>query len=206
MRTAMTLAALSAALLLAQGCASAKPSPPPFMPADLVGEWDSGPCSAFVRAQGVAPAPARRQYLFTSDRFEVRYTFFADGACTRPLFVVFMEGPYQLGGAVAGNPIARTVDVTFERRLLTIEAPEMLPRVAACGAQPWKVGVQQDISGTGCLAYKPIAQCSADYDITTIAGDVLYPGLRTPDMCTPAGRPTLVQDTMGAKKLKPPAK
>lgn len=182
--------------------AAAQPQKPatPFEPRDLVGEWDSGLCGSYVRAAGTDPVPIRRQYLFTEDQFSVRYTFYADAACSRTLFVVRTSGPYRLGATVAGRPQARAVDVIFEKRFLTIEAPEMLARVANCGRGNWQVGVQQDISDTACLVFKSKAQCGADYDIVTIADGVLFPGLRTPDMCTPAGRPTELQTTGGAKR------
>jgi hypothetical protein len=41
-----------------------------------------------------------------------------------------------------------------------------------------------------------------DYDIVTIAQDVLYPGFRNVDMCKPIGRPTSLQMTAGAGRRK----
>ncbi|MEO5730153.1 MAG: hypothetical protein ABI134_20110, partial [Byssovorax sp.] len=61
---------------------------------------------------------------------------------------------------------------------------------AGCGEGPYTLGEPVVTSKTGCLFLKPITACPADYDITKIEDDRFYNGVRTADMCTPAGRPT----------------
>lgn len=180
--------------------AEAAPTPP-FTEASLVGEWDSG-CARYVRGPGPEASFIRRHYLFTERAFSARYTFFADEQCKRALGVFHLSGPYKLGKVVPTAPTARDVDVTFARILLTVEAPEFLPRVQMCGNRPWEVGVQQDVTETGCIAFKPKATCGMDYDIVTVAGDVLFPGFRNLNMCVPEGRPVKLQTTAGAVKRK----
>lgn len=65
---------------------------------------------------------------------------------------------------------------------------------SGCGSAPWAAGVEQDVSQTGCLTFQPIADCPADYDIVNLTGDELRSGRRDADMCTPAGRPTALND------------
>jgi hypothetical protein len=74
-----------------------------------------------------------------------------------------------------------------------------LPMLADCGAGPWQVELEKDVGGTGCLGFKPLAECSVNHDIAQLRDDVVYPGVRTPDMCTPGGRLTVLQLT-GARR------
>lgn len=203
---AMALLAAGLALTFAGAIAATAQVPPAFMPpaftpADLVGEWDSGPCSRLVSGPGDDARFMRRRYLFTETAYSVRYTYFADEGCVRPLFTAHLSGRYALGETPAATPTARAADVYLDRVLLTVEAPELLPRVEGCGSRPWEVGVQQDVTEKGCLGFKPKAQCGVDHDLSSIAGGVFHGGFRTADTCTPAGRPTRVQSTGGARKL-----
>ena len=84
-------------------------------------------------------------------------------------------------------------------------SPRQLDETKLAGK--WEVGLERDVSGTGCqsLGFKPLAECSVDHDIAQIKNDVLFPGIRPEpdkgDMCTPARRPTSLQPT-GAKRVQ----
>lgn len=144
----------------------------------------------------------QRDYLVWPGKHSTRYTFFADDRCRIGLFTFQLEGRSRTRGT-ASVPGAVAVDVHFDRVLLTVHAYEALPQVAACGSKRWQVGVQQDVTRTGCLFIKPRRSCGIDHDILAIDEERMVPGFRTADMCRPEGRPARLQ-TAPAIRMRHP--
>jgi hypothetical protein len=136
-------------------------------------------------------------------------TLYADTSCEKPLLTLRLAGTYRLGpdSQVVGGAREATLSFGLIHVMLEDKAALDIPQfgLAGCGTGPWEVGLEKDVGGTGCLGFRPLAACSVDHDIAQIRDGVLYPGVRprpgtTPDMCTPAGRPTALQPT-GARRV-----
>ena len=95
------------------------------------------------------------------------------------------------GAEIPGVPGAYELDVAFRKLVATAYTAESAAMLGAagCGAGALGLGEEKDVSATGCLFFRPIAQCAMDYDIVKVEGDRLYNGVRGGDQCVPAGRP-----------------
>ena len=116
-----------------------------------------------------------------------------DGAsCDMPLFGLSVEGAYVL---TAKSPrLPNTFEGTFfywrksawalsERGVNQLDA-------ANCGTGSWRIGVQQDISDTGCMSFPKIApDCLQEFDLVSLEHGELRFGRRSPAMCRLDGRP-----------------
>ncbi len=131
----------------------------------------------------------------------IQYRFFADDKCTLGLFSLVIKGPVEIGKPVVNVEGAVDVKVGFERVLFTLDSPRGAAAAKGCGDGAFEVGVQRDVTESGCLFIKPKAACGVDYDIMKIKDGMATPGFRTPDMCRPEGRPTALQ-SVGAKFLQ----
>lgn len=179
----------------------------PFTKKDLVGKWETSACSL---GRYLGPDPIHtstfftRKYSFTQKTWEGDYTFYSSAQCTNPLFTVRWAGSYSLGAVVKTEPTAREGDFNFNQIYLTIKNAALLPKAQGCGGQMWQLGVEQDISATGCSSLSPLLASTiaypTDHDIVAIHDGYLIPGFRTPKMGTAAGRPTHIQNIIiGAK-------
>ena len=160
-------------------------------------------CDTLVIAPNTPPSHIRRDFLIypKEGRHNVVYSYFADAKCNKPLMTFNMSGRVTSGEAIANIPGAIKTDVFFDRVLVTPESPQGVALVEKCGKGGWEVGVQQDVTETGCLLIQPKASCGVDMDIVRVAKGVLTPGVRKENMCTEAGRPTKLQ-AIGAPMVK----
>lgn len=181
-------------------------SPAPFDDAALHGDFASdGGCETHpASTPGGRPSHFHRAYHFTPDgTWRMVRTIHGDPTCNSPLLTLRLAGTYSLGQASAAVAGAREAALSFDLVHVTLQNAAAMPLLTGCGAgRPWEVGLEKDVGGTGCpgLGFRPLAECSVDHDIAQIRDGVLYPGVRTPDMCTPAGRPTALQPT-GARRV-----
>jgi hypothetical protein len=164
-------------------------------------EFSSAPCSSVALGPTDEISHLQRIYLFKGTEQTTQYKYFADAACTKPMFSFVFKGKVELGAPVAGMTDTVEAKVTFTRTLFTVDSPRGLAGAKACADGVFDVGVQRDVSAFDCLFMKPIATCGLDYDIVRMKDGVAIPGFRTSNMCTPAGRPTKIQ-TVGAKFLE----
>jgi hypothetical protein len=163
----------------------------------------SASCDTLVIAPNTPPSHIRRDFLIYPKlgRHNVVYSYFADAKCKKPLMTFNLSGRVTSGEALANIPGAIKTDVYFDRVLVTPESPQGVALVEKCGKGGWEVGVQQDVTETGCLLIYPKASCGVDMDIVKVANGVLTPGVRKQNMCTEAGRPTKLQ-SIGAPMVK----
>ncbi|MGL4608165.1 MAG: hypothetical protein ACRCYY_00555 [Trueperaceae bacterium] len=175
----------------------------PFNEKDMTGTWDGLSCASIMLTGPEAdpnteqfPLHFKRTYQFTETTFIAQYWLFADETCSRPLHSIRYSGNSKLGGIVSSEPTAREGDFTFEAIYLTVLDTSMLGATEGCGSTVWEVGVQQNISETGCLPFgiASLADYPTDHDIVTVQGNQLIPGFRTSNMGTPEGRPSTLQE------------
>jgi hypothetical protein len=176
----------------AQPTAVADPSPPALT------QWSSAPCTSLALGPGKEISHIRRIYLLRGETHITRYHFFTDAKCIRPFFSFHLSGRALLGREVSRLVDTREAEVYFDRVLFTADAPEAIALASQCADGKFEVGVQRDVTETGCLFLKPKAQCGIDHDLVQIRKGILTPGFRTVDMCTPEGRPTRLQ-SIGAQ-------
>ena len=182
----VTLSAMGA------GAAFAQPAP---------SEWSSAPCSTVALGPGGNLSNIQRTFYLAGKNNTIQYRFFADDKCTLGLFSVVIKGGVEIGKPVAGVEGAVDVKVDFDRVLFTLDSPRCAAAAKGCGDGNFEVGVQRDVTDSGCLFVNPKAQCGVDYDIMRIKDGMATPGFRSADMCKPEGRPTALQ-SIGAKFLQ----
>ena len=184
---------------LAAGLSIAQPAP---------SEWSSAPCSTVALGPGTNLSNVQRTFFLAGKSNTIQYRFFADDKCTMGLFSIVFKGGVEIGKPVVGVEDAVEVKVGFDRVLFTLDSPRGGPAARGCGDGQFEVGVQRDVTESGCLFVKPKAACGIDYDIMKIKDGMATPGFRTANMCVPEGRPTALQST-GARFLQqfpvPPA-
>lgn len=187
-----TLLATLASALLA-GCGGSAP--------DITGHWVS--TSVETRPNGSGGSLyVRRDFQTAASTSAAQFTFYADAAGTQPNVVVWLNGPYTLGGPWDKVDGAFTGEFTFSELKLTPKSQtfvDLLNGSAAgtCGAN-WKLGVEQNLTGTaGCLTLGiDLKNKSVEYDIVKRDGDQLFYGARPSDgsgLDTEAKRPTSLQ-------------
>ncbi len=135
-----------------------------------------------------------RDFRFADGRWSLSFVFALDEAMTRPVFQFRTEGPYRIGPRSAAVPEAFEAVFGEERKRLTLltDDPALAARMglASCGLT---VGVERDISASGCANWKPVAVCDEDHDLLALTPDgSLRFGVRPRDndMCTADRRPT----------------
>jgi hypothetical protein len=161
-------------------------------------EFSSAPCSSLAIGPTQEISHVQRIYLFKGTEQTTQYKYFADAACTKPMYSFVFKGSVEMGKPVKGIADTTEAKVTFTRTLFTLDSPRGLIGAKSCADGKFDVGVQRDVSDATCLFMKPIKKCGFDYDIVRIKDGVAIPGFRTSNMCTPAGRPTKLQ-TVGAQ-------
>jgi len=187
----MKTPALALSLLTLVGCATGP---------DLRGQWQS------------ACAPMSATQAFTLD-FDVAdetwgldYVVYGDAACGAKFLTVRIDGPYEIHGASDAVAGAHEARFGFTSKTVTphsAAAAGYLSSEAGCNLPGFAEGVAKDIGQSGCanLGQRPIAACSADYDLVWVDGDALTFGARPADndMCTDAKRPTALS-TLASKR------
>jgi hypothetical protein len=122
------------------------------------------------------------------------YTMHGDATCSLALATFSLFSEQRVGAPIESiGPGVRELDILYDRLSATalVEDLAVAFEQAGCGGGDVVVGEPVDITATGCFAFKPLADCPADYDIMRIDDDArFYNGLRTENMCVPAGRPT----------------
>lgn len=180
--------------------AGADSSPGAIAP-DLTGRWKSA-CTPMSASQGFG-----LDFDISRSTWSVDYTVFADAACSAKFITVRIEGPYELGAASTSVVGAFDAKFGFAKKSVTphlAAAADFLASANGCGAAGFTPGQETDISASGCpgLGQRPIAACSADYDIARLEGDVLTFGARPTDndMCTPDKRPTSLSEVSSKRE------
>jgi hypothetical protein len=159
-------------------------------PPDLAGQWVS---DCVPNGDGTAFALA---FDLGSADWSLDYVVHGTESCDFPVLTVHIDGPYELVEPSAVVDGAWDAIFSFDHKTMEPEVDDLVAALdgAGCGADPWAVGVAQDVYADGCPAFGqyPQADCGQDYDLVSLADDTLRFGLRPADndLCTPERRPT----------------
>jgi hypothetical protein len=125
---------------------------------------------------------ATRDFQITSTRWSLLFTIYGDKELAYPLLAFRAEGPWSVGAdstVVAG---ANEAMFDFATKKLTLISAD--PAVASgfgvggCGLE---VGLEKDISQSGCSFFLSVAQYPREYDLVKVDADTLYLGARPAD-------------------------
>jgi hypothetical protein len=190
----MTLRLLSSigVAILVSGSLRAQPSP---------SEWSSAPCSSVALGPSSNVSHIQRVFFLAGKNNTIQYKFFADEKCTLGLFSIVIKGGIELGRPVMGLEGTVDIKVAIDRVLFTLDSPRGSAAAKSCADGNFEVGVQRDVTESGCMFIKPKSACGVDHDIMKIKDGLATPGFRTADMCKPEGRPTTLQSA-GVKYLQ----
>lgn len=150
---------------------------------ELIGQWQSQASEFDEATQNYG----FRTLEITADRWSIVVERFADEARTMPLFTLELTGPYEITGASEVLAGAYNGTFFFDEKHFTPHVDPALLGLGDCGLS---VEVRSDITDLECAWLESVEHCPADYDLVSIEGNVLFPGQRTADMCSPEGRPT----------------
>ena len=136
----------------------------------------------------------KRIFTFDKGKWTLVFTLSLDPEMKMQVFEFRTFGSYKL--QEKSTKVNNTYNAVFyeSKKIITLKtSDENLIKAfgfAACNLTP---NVEQDISETGCSAWKSVAACPGDYDLLSLDKDgKLYFGNRPQDndMCSPEKRPT----------------
>jgi hypothetical protein len=124
-----------------------------------------------------------RDYTFTDDAFRAVTSVYGDPVSDIKFYTAVVDGTYELAGESEIVEGATDIDFTFAQ--ITME-PDSLAFIdifmkSKCGDGMWGLGMPQDVSKTGCLSFRSIADYPMAYDIVKVQGDSLQLGIHPED-------------------------
>jgi len=147
----------------------------------------------------VSPVPERwyggfgtREFSFENGRWTLSFVHALDADMQVRTFRFRTGGPYAIDAASAIVPGAYEGRFTESQKFVTLLSDDVGIVQAfgftECGLI---VGVEVDISETGCGSWKPVADCGIDHDLFAKDEAGVHFGQRPPDndLCTPDKRP-----------------
>jgi hypothetical protein len=164
-----------------------------FSNTDLVGEWRSQKCETLVLDN--QPNFLKRQFIFTSSTWNLKYTIFADPGCNVALFSNRIKGEYTLGEAVS---LENTRKITWgqSEKFIAPHVPDILKVLndTKCGDSSLALDQERDISVTGCMAFGVVnvEDYAQEYDLLKLEKGQLFTGARNDAMNLEVNRPTKI--------------
>jgi hypothetical protein len=143
-----------------------------------------------------------REFVFRDGRWSLIFTHALDPQMTMRTFQFRTGGAYTVGEPSADVPGAyRTVfNEDWKHVTLLTDVPGIVEGMgmASCGLT---VNLEVDISGSGCAAWKPVADCGEDHDILSLSAEGLHFGVRPADndMCSADRTPTALLPAVVAR-------
>ena len=189
MKNHVLVVAAVAALSLA--VSSQAQSASSFGAADLIGTWVSAGCEKLE--MGGQTSFLKRQFVFTLNTWELRFSLFADPVCSVGLLTSRLSGGFILTGAVV---LPNTNNVIWGQTAKAIAplAPPILEVMnqAGCGDAKLPLGTERDVSLSGCLGLgtPSVKDYRQEYDLLKLEKGQLFTGLRKENMNLIANRPT----------------
>lgn len=155
----------------------------PFTAKELVGRWISPKIEA---VEGTNPLFGYWDFTMTETTWTHVFTAYADPDGKVKLFQYRVgESPYTLGEDIPAISQAKIGDFTVNSRYMTAFAPDFVKLFtdSKCGSGAWELGVEQDITQTGCAFIPSSKACPQESDIVVFDGQKLAFGDRSGDMC-----------------------
>lgn len=179
-------AALLGLALLSTAAAAAPPAEPLRT---LSGEYVSAGAEDWGRGTF-----GRRDFTFADGHWTLRFVLALDPDFAHEVFAFRTGGSYRVTRPSPAVPGAFEADFHEGAKFVTQLTPDAKLAeafgLAGCGLA---VGVERDISGSGCALWRPVAVCAEDHDLLALdaAGGLRF-GVRPADndLCTPEKRPT----------------
>lgn len=169
---------------------------------DIAGRWETA-APVYDEASRVFGSYV---FEFHGHRWTVLFTASADAAGQQRLFSLRV-GPstYNLGKPVQG--MANAVEGDFERGSLHLTAHAgalaAMFNNSGCGQGEWQIGVEREVTATGCAFVASRSSCPMEHDIVAFDGRTLSLGDRSRSLCslprpTALSRATLVRKSVHA--------
>jgi len=156
---------------------------------DLEGSWKSVAPEATPNPDGSITYIVREFSFPGGEDWSMTFTGFGDEQGTFKLFSGRMVGTYQLGEESADVEGATKAVFGFDQKFFTVAFQDIADMFNG-GEGDWQVGVEKDITETGCMFVPSVAQAGAEYDIVKIVDGQLFFGDRSTDLFSEANRPT----------------
>lgn len=143
-----------------------------------------------------------REFVFRDGRWSLIFTHALDKQMTMRTFQFRTGGAFTVGEPSADVPGAfRTVfSEDWKHVTLLTDVPEIVAGMGmtSCGLT---VNLETDISGSGCAAWKAVADCGEDHDILALSAEGLHFGVRPADndMCSADRTPTVLLPAVVAR-------
>jgi hypothetical protein len=167
-------------------------SPASDSPALLAGFWEYPRCQV-VERDGTRSG-SQSLFAFFEGEWGIAFTQYGDEECRRKVLTATFSGHYQSTTASARVPGATETTFRFSRKALTVYDQRLLEGLngGACGNRRWQLGVEQDVTTTGCLWIESARACPQEYDLVRVENGRLWLGERPParsNLCAVSRRP-----------------
>jgi hypothetical protein len=145
---------------------------------DIRGIWEHATCQ--VQERDGARTGSRSLFAIFDREWGIAFTQYADAECRTPIMTAVLRGTYE---STRPSPrVAGAFEATFRFAYKAIVARDstLLARLngGLCGDRLWKLGVEQDITSSGCQSIESVTACPQEYDLVFIQDDQLYLGER----------------------------
>lgn len=133
-----------------------------------------------------------REFIMQDGAWELIFTHATDPHMVNRTFQYRAAGPYDVLEASGDVDGAFAGHFTYKWKHLTLltddPALQQAYGLSECGLT---VGLEADISESGCGNWLPVAECDADYDLIALTDAGIFWGVRAEDnnMCTPDKMP-----------------
>jgi hypothetical protein len=134
-----------------------------------------------------------RDYTLTDDAFRAVTSIYGDPVSEVKFYTATVDGTYKLVGE--SKTVDGATNINFTPVQITMKPDSMafvdIFMKSKCGDGMWGLDTLQDVSKTGCLSFRSIADCPVEYDIVKVQGDSLQLGVRSADgdLCSEGKRP-----------------
>lgn len=159
---------------------------------NIRGFWEHDACQVQER-DGRRSGSLSRFAIFDRE-WGIAFTQYADAECSTPVMTAVLRGVYE--PPTPSTRVPGTYEVTFRFSYKGVVAHDaaLLTRLntGLCGNRQWTLGVEQDVTSTGCLSIESVSACPQEYDLVSTDGERLSLGERPPpgeNICTEERRP-----------------
>ncbi len=124
-----------------------------------------------------------RDYTFTDDAFRAVTSVYGDPVSDVKFYTATVDGTYKLVGESKKVEGAADINFTFAQIMMQPDSMAFVDIFmrSGCGDGMWGLSTPQDVSKSGCLAFRSITAYPIEYNVVKVMGDSLQLGLRPED-------------------------